>query len=82
MPLHPTVARVTDRIRERSAATRAADRYLPAPPIRIPNGVLSERAVEHAAAQGRHILTAHAVAITPLARDKARALGVRIEKET
>jgi len=49
--------------------------------VRIEKGAVTERAVADAAARGaRLVLSRHAV-LTPLARDKARSLGVQIERE-
>lgn len=49
--------------------------------LRVERGVVTERTVAEAASQGRPIVAAKAAVITPLARDKARSLGVHIEKE-
>ncbi|WP_068257416.1 hypothetical protein [Janibacter corallicola] len=48
---------------------------------RVERGAVTERTVADAAASGQHLLLARAAVLTPLARDKARTLGVRIEKE-
>ena len=48
---------------------------------RIERGALTERQVRQAAAAGEQIIIARSVVITPLARDRARALGVEITKE-
>jgi len=45
---------------------------------RIERGALTERAVRDAAAAGESLVLARGVVITPLARDRARALGVDI----
>ena len=51
-------------------------------PTRIDRGAVTERTVAAAAkAGGRLVLGARAV-LTPLAREKARALGVEIERES
>lgn len=48
---------------------------------RVERGAVTERAVKAAATDGhRMVLGPHAV-LTPLARDRARVLGVQIEKE-
>ena len=45
-------------------------------------GVITERVVEAAARAGDSTITiARGTAVTPLARDRARRLGIRIEKE-
>jgi len=49
---------------------------------RIERGVVSERTVREAAAAGHSLITARGVVLTPLARDRARALGVEITKES
>jgi len=49
--------------------------------LRIEKGAVTERAVQEAAAKGARLVLAPRAVLTPLARDKARALGVRIEKE-
>ena len=48
---------------------------------RIDRGAVTERVVADAAAAGQHLVLAGAAVLTPLARDKAKALGVHIEKE-
>jgi hypothetical protein len=51
------------------------------PTIRVESGAVTERAVKDAARAGaRLVLSARAV-LTPMARDRARSLGVEIEKE-
>lgn len=49
---------------------------------RIDSGVLSESKVIGLARSGRRIVLGRRVAVTPLARDKARQLGVKLERET
>ena len=49
---------------------------------RIDEGVLSESKVITLARAGRTIVVGKRVAVTPLARDKARQLGVKLERET
>jgi len=49
---------------------------------RIDKGVLSESKVIALARAGRTIVVGKRVAVTPLARDKARQLGVKLERET
>jgi hypothetical protein len=48
---------------------------------RVAKGVVTERAVAMAAKAGRRLVLAKGVVMTPLARDRARALGVSIERE-
>ena len=44
-------------------------------------GAVTERAVNAAAKAGARLVLGPRAVLTPLARDKARALGVPIEKE-
>jgi hypothetical protein len=48
---------------------------------RIEKGAVTERAVQAAAAAGERLVLGPRAVLTPLARDRARALGVPIEKE-
>ena len=48
---------------------------------RIDRGAVTERAVVRAAAAGNRLVLGRGAVLTPLARDKARTLGVQIEKE-
>jgi len=52
-----------------------------APVTRIDRGAVTERAVLRAAAEGARLLLGRRAVMTPLARDKARSLGVEIGKE-
>jgi hypothetical protein len=52
-----------------------------APAIRIERGAVTERAVKDAAAQGARLVLGPRAVLTPMARDRARSLGVEIEKE-
>jgi hypothetical protein len=58
----------------RGPATPAADH-------RIEKGAVTERAVQAAASAGARLVLGPRAVLTPLARDRARALGVPIEKE-
>ena len=49
--------------------------------VRIERGAVTERTVIKAAADGARLLLGRGAVLTPLARDKARSLGVEIEKE-
>lgn len=51
------------------------------PVVRVEKGAVTERVVREAAASGARLLLARRAVLTPLARDQARALGVRIERE-
>jgi predicted amidohydrolase len=53
----------------------------PATTIRVEKGAVTERAVRDAAAQGARLVLAPRAVLTPMARDRARSLGVEIEKE-
>lgn len=65
----------------RAAGGRAPVTSGRTPALRVSRGLVTERTVEAAAEQGRRLLIAKGVVVTPLARDKARSLGVDIEKE-
>jgi hypothetical protein len=52
-----------------------------APGHRIDKGAVTERAVQAAANAGVRLVLGPRAVLTPLARDRARALGVPIEKE-
>ena len=67
-----------------SGAARPAARG--APPatsgvVRIDRGAVTERTVAKAAADGARLVCGPKAVLTPLARDKARVLGVEIERE-
>lgn len=49
--------------------------------LRVERGAVTERAVASAAADGTRLVLGPKAVLTPLARDKARLLGVEIEKE-
>jgi hypothetical protein len=63
--------------------TLAAGQGDPVPAItqRVDKGAVTERAVIAAARAGAGLLLGPRAVLTPLAKDKARALGVRVEKE-
>ncbi len=65
------------RLNRRAPASAPAE---PAPE-RIDAGVLSEAKVVALAASRRRIVLGKRVAVTPLARDKARELGLKLERE-
>ena len=55
-----------------------------APPpgvVRVDRGAVTERKVEEAARAGARLVLGPAAVLTPLAREKARALGIEIERE-
>lgn len=49
--------------------------------MRIERGAVTERTVVKAAAEGTRLVLGRGAVLTPLAKDKARSLGVEIEKE-
>lgn len=49
--------------------------------VRVERGAVTERTVARAAADGARLVIGRKAVLTPLARDKARNLGVEIEKE-
>ncbi|MFB9767720.1 hypothetical protein ACFFOS_25330, partial [Nocardioides kongjuensis] len=51
------------------------------PAQRVDTGAVTERQVKAAAEAGRRLVLGRRAVLTPLAREKARALGVPIEKE-
>jgi hypothetical protein len=51
------------------------------PAQRIDTGAVTERQVKAAAEAGRRLVLGRRAVLTPLARERARALGVPIEKE-
>jgi hypothetical protein len=53
----------------------------PAAVHRVDSGAVTERHVKRAAAAGARLVLGRAALLTPLARDRARALGVDVEKE-
>ena len=70
------------KLRFRLGATAAAGAApAAAPTIRIERGAVTERVVRDAAAQGARLVLAPRAVLTPMARDRARSLGVEIEKE-
>ena len=62
----------------------AAGTGAPAPhgdPSRVERGAVTERVVEQAAQAGGVLVLGPRAVLTPMGRDRARALGVRIERE-
>ena len=49
--------------------------------MRVDRGAVTERRVAQAAAEGARLVVGRRAVLTPLARDRARTLGVVIEKE-
>ena len=52
-----------------------------APVMRIEKGAVTERHVREAAEKGARLVLSPRAVLTPMARDRARSLGVEIEKE-
>jgi len=69
------------RLAFRLKGTRAGQPARSADGERIEKGLLTERAVIAAAKAGKRLVVGRRVVLTPLARDKARQLGVEIERE-
>ena len=71
---HPEHGAASGRGSPAPAGTAQADH-------RIERGAVTERAVQAAASAGARLVLGPRAVLTPLARDRARALGVPIEKE-
>jgi hypothetical protein len=52
-----------------------------APVMRVERGAVTERTVRDAARDGARLVLSRRAVLTPMARDRARSLGVEIEKE-
>jgi hypothetical protein len=50
--------------------------------VRVERGAVTERTVTRAAADGARLVLGKSAVMTPLARDKARSLGVAVDKES
>jgi hypothetical protein len=64
-----------------TAAAGSAAAPAAAAVMRIEKGAVTERTVREAAAAGARLVLAPRAVLTPMARDRARSLGVEIEKE-
>jgi hypothetical protein len=62
-------------------AQPAAAQTAAAPVVRVDRGAITERTVKKAAADGARLVVGPRAVLTPLARDKARSLGVQVERE-
>ena len=72
----------TGRLRFRLAPGGAAGAPVSARPVhRIDKGAVTEATVRDAARAGARLVLGRRAVLTPLARDRARAAGVEIEKE-
>ena len=49
--------------------------------VRVARGAVTERTVEKAAKAGARLVLGRGAVLTPLAREKARARGIEIERE-
>ena len=74
--------------RRRFRLASPGDGGSPVPPVgsgsvlRFDRGAVTERAVKKAATDGARLVVGRGAVLTPLARDKARSLGVVIERES
>jgi hypothetical protein len=69
-------------LRRGAVAGPARDARRASPALRVERGAVTERRVAEAAATGARLVLAPGAVLTPLGRDKARALGVNIERES
>jgi hypothetical protein len=70
------------KLRFRLGVTAAGPGAAPtAPVMRIERGAVTERTVREAARDGARLVLSRRAVLTPMARDRARSLGVEIEKE-
>jgi hypothetical protein len=65
-----------------SASTAAPGAPPAGDPFRLERGALTEKAVVAAAREGRSIVLGRRAVATPLALDKARSLGISVQRET
>ena len=71
---------MSGQVRFRLAAGPAEEAAGPST-IRVESGAVTERAVKEAARTGARLVLSPRAVLTPLARERARSLGVEIEKE-
>ncbi|MDX6547227.1 MAG: hypothetical protein QOG33_777 [Gaiellales bacterium] len=64
-----------------AATPGASDAGAATPALRIEKGAVTERHVREAAEKGARLVLSPRAVLTPMARDRARSLGVEIEKE-
>jgi hypothetical protein len=70
------------RLASPQARSVSAERAGPAAPVRhIERGAVTEAVITAAARAGERLVLGRGAVLTPLARDRARASGVQIEKE-
>jgi hypothetical protein len=77
----PRARKAVQEGRLRFALRRAHSGGPAAGTVRIERGAVTERTVKDAAAAGSRLVLAPRAVLTPLAREKARALGIEIERE-
>jgi hypothetical protein len=65
----------------RGGSTGGGGPHLVGGAMRVERGAVTERTVARAAADGARLVLAPGAVLTPLGREKARALGVEIERE-
>jgi hypothetical protein len=63
------------------SARRSAETEAARGSERVDKGIITEKRVMAAAKAGKRLIVGKGVVLTPLARDKARQLGVQIERE-
>jgi hypothetical protein len=81
LAIHTGKLRFALRRRPAGAAGGAAAAGSAAPVTRVEKGAVTERVIRDAASAGASLVLAPAAVLTPLARERARALGVEIERE-
>jgi hypothetical protein len=77
---HDREAILSGRVRFRLAGQPAESSAVTST-VRVESGAVTERAVKEAARTGARLVLSPRAVLTPLARDRARSLGVEIEKE-
>jgi hypothetical protein len=82
---HPSERAAVLAGRVRFSLSASAASSSPAPAVggshRIDRGAVTERVIERAAAEGSALVLGPKAVLTPLGRDRARALGVTIQRE-
>jgi hypothetical protein len=75
------MAILSGRLRFSLAAPATGETAAAGPVLRIEKGAVTERHVREAAEKGARLVLSPRAVLTPMARDRARSLGVEIEKE-
>jgi hypothetical protein len=73
---------VAGQLRFTLGRTATAGPATPSGAVRVEAGAVTERTVKKAAEAGARIVLGPAAVLTPLARERARALGIDIERES